>query len=203
MPRRALRCVRPVVRGAADSRPVQCGAGDETRDYCRAAGDEDNLRVPGWTDEGGSVEVNGTPLERSQNQERISRWSCVASRRSCKAEAADAPVDGAAARRPTTQAVLYGPLVLAADLGDGPAEGLMKILHGRGTTPKNAGAPLPNPAVRITRRTAQSAPEWVDCVSASDLSFRAQGVAGVRAVLPMCRIRDQNYAVSWDVSSSA
>ena len=39
-------------------------------------------------------------------------------------------------------AVLFGPLVLAADLGTGPADGPYRVVHGRPTEPDN----LPRPA---------------------------------------------------------
>jgi hypothetical protein len=159
------------------------------------------LRIPGWIGEGGSVEVNGRPLEAFAEPgsylalQRVWRTGDRVKLNLPMRLSTEALLGASA-----TQAVLYGPLVLAADLGDGPASGPTKILHGRGTAPEGVGAALANPAVRGANRSAGSAPDWIDCVSASDLSFRARGVSGVREVVPMYRIRDQKYAVYWDTS---
>ena len=37
----------------------------------------------------------------------------------------------------SVNAVLFGPLVLAADLGPGPADGPYRVVHGRPTEPEN------------------------------------------------------------------
>ncbi|HTV09824.1 MAG TPA: beta-L-arabinofuranosidase domain-containing protein [Candidatus Aquilonibacter sp.] len=159
------------------------------------------LRIPGWLAQGGSVEVNGRPLEAFAEPgsylalERVWRAGDRV-KLNLPMQLTTEPLSGAQA----TQAVLYGPLVLAADLGDGPSSGPTKILHGRGTTPKGVGAPLANPVVHAGHSAGTRA-EWVDCVSASDLSFRTAGVNGVRSVMPMYRIKDQRYAVYWDMTT--
>jgi hypothetical protein len=78
-------------------------------------------------------------------------------------------------------AALYGPLVLAADLGAGPADGPMKILHGGGTEPKDppAADPLPKAAAVADSDTKK----WVQVDSASDLRFTAAGESSKYQVL--------------------
>ena len=48
-------------------------------------------------------------------------------------------------------AALYGPLVLAADLGAGPAAGPMRVVHGRPTEPEDLPPPAPLPKVAAKR----------------------------------------------------
>ena len=152
------------------------------------------LRIPSWTAEGGRVTINDRALEAFAEP-----GSYLALRRTWRAgdrialtlpmQLATEPLPGA----PQTQAALYGPLVLAADLGAGPVDGPKKIIHGRGTEPKDAGPAAANPK-------AASA-NWIEPVSQSDLRFRSVGAASLE-VIPMYRIKDQRYAVYWDVTPS-
>jgi hypothetical protein len=98
----------------------------------------------------------------------------------------------------STRAALYGPLVLAADLGPGPKDGPLKI-GGYDTGPKHAElpAPVPNPIAQ-----ADEAGEWMDVVSAKDLSFKSRGANAI-AVKPMYRITDEKYAVYWAMEKKA
>ena len=63
---------------------------------------------------------------------------------------------------PTLRAALYGPLVLAADLGPGPTDGPLKIGHRRGTAPRtqNSAAAAADPG--CTRRRCA---DWIEVVS--------------------------------------
>jgi hypothetical protein len=99
---------------------------------------------------------------------------------------------------PSTRAALYGPLVLAADLGPGPKDGPLKI-GGFDTGPKQAELPKPgeNP-----RAPAVDGGDWVEVVSAKDLSFKSRG-ANALAVKPMYRITDEKYAVYWATEKKA
>ena len=98
-------------------------------------------------------------------------------------------------------AALYGPLVLAADLGAGPADGPMKVLHGRGTEPKDLPtvAPLPKIAAAPDAGTEQ----WVQVDSPSDLRFSVAGESTKYSLMPMYEIGDQKYSVYWQMQSQA
>jgi hypothetical protein len=80
---------------------------------------------------------------------------------------------------PTLAAPMYGPLVLAADLGEGPKDGPMKIA-GYDTVAK--GLPKPEVAPVLAGLTVESA---------TDLRFRA----GLLNVKPLYRIADEKYGV--------
>jgi hypothetical protein len=94
-------------------------------------------------------------------------------------------------------AVLYGPLVLAADLGAGPADGPSKIIHSGDTVPKNLPAADPLPKAGVG-----SGPEqWVQTESKSELRFKAAGDGAKFELQPMYQIRNQRYAVYWQTGN--
>jgi uncharacterized protein len=99
---------------------------------------------------------------------------------------------------PTLQAALYGPLVLAADLGPGPTgDGPLKISHGRGTAPseKELGPPAAAPVA-----PAGDVTNWLQVASPKDLTFKSSGALPVK---PMYRIVDEKYAVYWGTEKKA
>jgi len=140
------------------------------------------VRIPRWTDETGSVKVNGHKLEAFAPP-----GSYLAIRRTWRAgdkielslpmglSEESLPGD------PTTVATLYGPLVLATTLGDGPKDGPTKFIHGRDTAPKIDGRPAPLPA--FTEITVKSR---------AGLEFAAADNA---PVIPMYEVEDQKYSV--------
>lgn len=156
-----------------------------------------HVRVPRWTAQGGSVRINGRELEAfAQPASYLSltrEW-----RDGDKIEVSlpmqlwSEPLPG----NPSTRAALYGPLVLAAELGSGPKDGPLKI-GAYDTGPKQADLPKPepNPVAPVN-----ASGEWIDVVSAKDLSFKA--AAGVN-VKPMYRITDEKYAVYWATEKKA
>ena len=139
------------------------------------------IRIPSWVGEGGSIQVNGKPLEafgQAGSYLAISRtWHDgdkieVSLPMSLSSE----PLLG----DPTLEARLYGPLVLAAAMGEGPKDGPMKIA-GYDTFAK--GLPKPDAA-------PNGAPSRV-----SGLEFKA----GAMDVKPLYRISDEKYGVYWQV----
>lgn len=92
-------------------------------------------------------------------------------------------------------AALYGPLVLATDLGAGPAEPRLRVVHGRATEPE--GLPPTAPLPRMPAETASHEGAWIDIESPSELRFRAASLEGPRKLIPMYRIRDERYSVYW------
>jgi len=158
------------------------------------------VRIPGWTTENAQVKINGRPLDAMADP-----GSYLAIRKtwtdgdtisiSLPMELHQEPLPG----DDSISAALYGPLVLAADLGAGPADGPMKILHGGGTEPKDppAADPLPKAAAVADSDTKK----WVQVDSASDLRFTAAGESSKYQVMPLYQIADQKYSVYWQMQS--
>lgn len=157
-----------------------------------------HVRIPGWTTENAQVMVNGGPLDAMADP-----GSYLAIRKIW------ADGDTIAVRLPmelrqepllgddSISAALYGPLVLAADLGAGPTDGPMKVIRGRETEPSNFPAPLPLPKAPVP----SGAGHWVQVDSPSDLRFTAAGESAKYQLMPMYRIADQKYSVYWQMQS--
>jgi hypothetical protein len=96
-------------------------------------------------------------------------------------------------------AALYGPLVLAADLGAGPTDTPNRVIHSGETVPKNlpAASPLPKAAAAPDAKTKQ----WIQVESAPELRFTAAGEGVKFLMMPMYRIADQRYSVYWQMQS--
>jgi hypothetical protein len=90
--------------------------------------------------------------------------------------------DEALAGDPSSVATVYGPLVLATVLGDGPKDGPTKFIHGRSTEPKVSGPPAPLPVYSP-----------ISVMSGSDLQFSSTGSQS--PVVPMYQVTDQKYSV--------
>ena len=103
------------------------------------------------------------------------------------------PGDGSVA------AALYGPLVLAADLGAAPTDESFRIIHSGETVPKSlpAASPLPKAAATSDVNTKQ----WIQVESTSELRFTAAGESEKLSLLPMYEISDQRYSVYWQMRS--
>jgi hypothetical protein len=95
---------------------------------------------------------------------------------------------------------LYGPLVLATDLGAGPPDGPSRVIHSGDTTPKNRPAPDPLPKVAATPDTALK--EWIQVDSPLDLHFEAAGESAKYRLMPMYQIGDQRYSVYWQMQTA-
>jgi hypothetical protein len=99
---------------------------------------------------------------------------------------------------PTLRAALYGPLVLAADLGPGPKDGPLKIgAYDTGPKPADLGPPAEAPLA-----PAGNAADWIEVASAKDLTFKS-ATKGALPVKPMYRITDEKYAVYWGTEKTA
>jgi DUF1680 family protein len=96
-------------------------------------------------------------------------------------------------------AALYGPLVLAADLGAGPPDGPDRVIHSGDTEPKNLPAPSPLPKVAAPSGT--EAKQWIQIDSAPDLRFSTAGESAKHPVMPLYQIADQRYSVYWQLQS--
>ncbi|HKM83796.1 MAG TPA: beta-L-arabinofuranosidase domain-containing protein [Candidatus Acidoferrum sp.] len=160
-----------------------------------------HVRIPSWTTEDAQVKINGRPLKAVADP-----GSYLALRRvwqqgdtisiTLPMELRQEPLPGA----DSVSAVLYGPLVLATDLGAGPPDGPSRVIHSGDTTPKNRPAPDPLPKVAATPDTALK--EWIQVDSPLDLHFEAAGESAKYTLMPMYQIGDQRYSVYWQMQTA-
>jgi uncharacterized protein len=163
-----------------------------------------HVRIPGWVAGGAQVTVNGRPLEIVGDP-----GSYVGIRRAWHAgdtitvQLPMALWSQALPGDDSVAAVLYGPLVLAADLGAGPAAGgAERVIQGRPTTPPNVAAPAALPRVTRGRGSAERMAPWVELESRADLRFKAVALDARRyTVMPLYRILDQRYSVYWQAQT--
>jgi hypothetical protein len=159
-----------------------------------------HVRIPGWTTEQAQIKINGLPLEAMADP-----GSYLAIRRtwhdgdiinvSLPMELRQEPLPG----DDSTVAALYGPLVLAADLGAGPTDESYRIVHGRDTVPKNLPAASPVPTVPVAPDA--STKQWIQVESPALLRFTATGENAKSKLIPMYEISDQRYSVYWQMKS--
>lgn len=154
-----------------------------------------HVRIPGWTTRNAQVKINGRALEAIADP-----GSYLAIRRvwrdgdtisvSLPMELRQEPLLG----DPSISAAAYGPLMLAADLGAGPAGGPTRILQGD-TYPRQepAADPLPKTPASANAKIDQ----WTQADSASELRFSATGENGKYELVPMYQIRDERYSIYW------
>ena len=160
------------------------------------------IRIPAWTAEGGSVKVNG------QTQEAFARPGSylTLTRLWHDGDKVELPLpmrlytEGLLGDENNLRAALYGPMVLAANLGQGPvADDPLRI--GVYDTGPSAQA-LPPPAEAPRSEGSPDTADWVKVVSAKDLTFRS-GTKDSLEVKPMYRITGQKYAVYWATEKKA
>ena len=155
-----------------------------------------HVRIPGWTTSGAEVKINGHTLGAVADP-----GSYLAIRGTWQdgdtisirlpMELRTEPLAG----DDTIRAALFGPLVLAADLGAGPPDGPSRLIQD--TFPKEIppSDPLPKVAVRPEAKTA----EWIQPGGASEMHFRANGEDATFSMMPLYQIGDQKYTVYWQL----
>jgi DUF1680 family protein len=155
-----------------------------------------HIRIPRWVADAAEIRVNGRLLESVADPgsyvgiRRVWReGDTLAVHLPMRLRQESLPGDS------TVAAVLYGPLVLAADLGPGPIEGPQRVVHGRPTEPE--GLPPPAPLPQMPPGAAPQKVDWVDIESASELRFKAASLQGPRKLAPMYRIHDERYSIYW------
>jgi DUF1680 family protein len=157
-----------------------------------------HLRIPRWA-AAPAVRVNGQLIDTAARPgsylELRRTWSDGDS------VEIDLPMQLAEENLPgdeATVAALYGPLVLAADLGAGPAAGSAKILKGRGTCPTHLHEPGPLPVLSDNKPEARKrAAGWIEIESAPTLRFKGHSANGPYSVRPLYQVQDQRYSVYW------
>jgi DUF1680 family protein len=95
---------------------------------------------------------------------------------------------------PTTQAFLYGPLVLAGKLG---SDGLNRDLIVGPLGPEVRRHPIDVPQFRAS---AESLDSWLKPVPNQPLAFRTVGQEKDVSFVPFNRLFDERYSVYWTVS---
>jgi uncharacterized protein len=156
-----------------------------------------HVRIPGWTTKDAEIKINGHVLEAVADP-----GSYLAIRRAWKdGDTVSMSLPMTLRQEPllgdeSITAALYGPLVLAADLGAGPADGPMKTIHGRPTTPGKE-LPKPDPLPKVAANSDVKTEQWVQTDSKSEMRFSVAGEGKKYDVMPMYRIRDQKYSIYW------
>ena len=161
------------------------------------------MRIPGWIASGGSVKVNGKELEAFAQ----AGGYLTLTRTWHDGDKIEVTLPMALWTQPlpgdvTLQAAMYGPLVLAAEMGQGPKDGPLKI-GGYDTTPKEVPPPADAPHVVTGKKDpAMGKPEWMEVVSTADLKFKTVGQKTEQAMKPLYTVTDEKYAVYWKTEKS-
>ena len=165
---------------------------------------EMRVRVPEWLADGGSVKINGKALEVA-----ASPGSYLAISRTWKTGdkvEIDMPMKlrvEAMPDDPKLQAFLYGPVVLAGDLGSAGLNPRMIVgpnaprLQGRpGAENSNVAPPLDIPNFKAASADPSS---WIKA-GAKPLTFKTTGQDKDVELAPINSIFDKRYSVYWQVS---
>ena len=168
------------------------------------------LRVPGWLRSGPTVKINGRPVEASASPG--SYLTLTRQWRNGDRVEMELPMHLDVEALPDDsqlQAVLYGPLVLAGDLG---AEGLSERLIIGPNAPRlqsrsaDAPPPPPNAPPRVPQieipefRAASADPgSWIK-PGDKPLTFRTTGQQKDVTLVPLNSIFDRRYAIYWRVT---
>ncbi|MGO4883924.1 MAG: beta-L-arabinofuranosidase domain-containing protein [Bryobacteraceae bacterium] len=152
------------------------------------------LREPYWTNGKMTVSVNGEPVKpvRANGYLVIEReWKTSDELRATLPMSlhVDAMPDD-----DTIQAIMYGPVVLAGDLG---RAGLTDEMRRGGDNPPE----LPDPPAAPEFVAASADPaSWIEQISRPLLTFKTKGQSRDVTMLPLSRIVDQRYGVYWRVT---
>jgi DUF1680 family protein len=150
------------------------------------------LRIPSWLASGPTVKLNGRPLEATATPGSYltlartwKKGDRVEMELPMRLHIEAMPDD------PKLQAILYGPLVLAGDLG---AEGLTEQLITGPMGPRVQALPIEVP----TFRAAADPASWIK-PGDQPLSFRTTDQPKNVALVPLNAIFDKRYSVYWEV----
>jgi DUF1680 family protein len=165
-----------------------------------------NIRIPSWAMDGGSVEVNGKPLPSFSSPGsylEIRRTWVDGDRVEVKLPMRlhSEPLLGDATR----QAAMYGPIVLAGQLGTTNLTKEMQYDVDHGPTrlgPSGGGRPGASlPAAEITVKSPDqiASAGWLQAVDGHALTFQTVGQASPTTLIPLYKIMGDRYAVYWKV----
>ena len=155
------------------------------------------VRIPYWATRGGTVKLNGSALpvfSSPSSYLTLNRvWKDgdrVDLSLPMSLHVDPMPDD------PTLQAMMYGPLVLAGQLG---GQGLSRALTYPGYDTAPTGEPIPVPAIATSSKHPAG---WVEPVPGAPLAFRTVGQQPNLNLVPLYGLSGERYAVYWKVSSS-
>ncbi|HLY17875.1 MAG TPA: beta-L-arabinofuranosidase domain-containing protein [Bryobacteraceae bacterium] len=94
----------------------------------------------------------------------------------------------------TLEAIMYGPLVLAGDLG---REGLSEAMRVGGDNPPELTKPVPAPEFTADPADPGS---WIEADAKQPLTFRTKGQRRDITLAPLYRMLEQRYGVYWRVN---
>jgi hypothetical protein len=170
------------------------------------------LRIPGWLQTAPPVKVNGKVLDAS-----AAPGSYLVLKRNWKAGdriEMELPMRlrvQAMPDDPTLQVFLYGPLVLAGDLG---AEGLTEAhiigpnlrvgapnteQFGSPLGPTNTTPPVPTIEIPTFRAAGEDPSSWIK-PAGGPLTFRTAGQKKDVTLVPLNSLFDRRYSVYWQVT---
>jgi len=155
-----------------------------------------HLRVPWWLTSGGSVRVNGKPLEAFAGPGSyltiVRKWHD-----GDRVEMA-LPMRVHVEAMPDNNrevAFLYGPLVLAGELGSTEGLGPKAIIGELGPDLKQH--PLEVPGIRAAGREAA---ECMERAEGAELAFRTKGQSSNLRFVPFNAVFDERYSVYWSLA---
>ena len=152
------------------------------------------IRIPAWVAAGGAVRVNGRKLESFSSPGSFLTVKRVWK----KGDRVDVSLPmnlrlERLADDPNTVAILYGPTVLAGELG---AEGVTddKVVNQYAPT----GDPVPVPSFGIKNEDPNT---WIKPVPGKPLTFQTAGVGKPNDVMlvPFYRLTGQRYGIYWKI----
>jgi DUF1680 family protein len=153
------------------------------------------IRVPEWL-QGGAVRINGKAVDALASPGSYLAISRVW--RTGDRIDMDLPMTLRAMKMPddpTIQAFLYGPVVLAGELG---SEGLTKEMIFGPNAPRMRG--VPPIEVPPFKAAGEDPATWIKPVPGKPLAFRTSGQAKDVSLVPLNSIFGQRYSVYWKVS---
>jgi DUF1680 family protein len=159
-----------------------------------------HVRIPCWTTKEAQVKINGLPLQAMADP-----GSYLAIRKiwqegdtiiiSLPMELRQEPLPG----DDSVAAALYGPLVLAADLGPGPTHEAKRVIHSGETIPKKL--PVASPLPKVAATPDANPKQWIQAEPPSELRFTVAGENAKYQLMPMYQIGEQRYSVYWQMQS--
>jgi DUF1680 family protein len=153
------------------------------------------LRIPSWAGAGAFVSLNGSRLEAAP-----APGSYLTLRRTWKSGdriELHLPMSLRVEKmpdEPQTQALLYGPLVLAGQL---PSEGIAEDLVSGPSGPAVKKHPEAAPAFKSSGTMPQ---DWVKPVPGAELTFETPGQSTNVKLEPLYRVREGRYSIYWTIT---
>jgi hypothetical protein len=156
------------------------------------------IRIPYWATTGVQVKLNGslqhvtaTPGSYLALERKWQDGDKVEVSLPMSLHTAPLPDDG------TVQAAMYGPLVLAAQMGK---DGLTnEMIYGNPGPDDKTQQAIPMPEVNSTSGPAS----WLERLPGEGLRFRTAGQSKTTQLIPLYKLLDERYSVYWKVNTKS